>query len=608
MRSGGWWGVLGSLLVVMAACTSGATSATVGTTGSTTSVSGTIPENTPAPTTTTSAPEEGGIVAGGEALFGVIEEPTTLNPLLEGATAEFSLRLIGQAVWTGVQDIDALRRVPIPEVVSELPTVENGGLVVNDDGTLTVTYEIRDEAVWEDGTPVSGFDFEFTYQTITNRRLPIRGSIRRAHDAILRSSIVAEEKRFQYVLGEPSLQYEFLFNIILPKHEVEGSSFTRDWDDRMWMSAGPFRFAEWEKGERLRLERNPNYWKTDPEGRELPYLDGLEFRFMEDPVALVSAFKRRAVDIINPPARSDVIDELDALEVLGADVQVRRGPEWEHLNFQFGPGRFERNAESLNEHRLYRQALAHLVDREAITASILDGRLDPLDSFVDLYWPDASQAAWSRYPYDPAEAGRLLGELGSQLGRDFSAEPPRAVFTTTNEPERIRLAEILVRSFAEAGIDLVVELEERAVFFGDSVAEGNFDVGEWAWIAGQGRSGLVRTLRDLFYLRPPNGLNYYRWGPFGEPNESADRAYEILEGLDRVIDDRALRDQIGELERILADQVVIIPLYTNPDVGVVWADEIAGYVHNPTMAGDTWNVETWYRPGYEPPEVPSGGS
>ena len=52
---------------------------------------------------------------------------------------------------------------------------------------------------------------------------------------------------------------------------------------------------------------------------------------------------------------------------------------------------------------------------------------------------------------------------------------------------------------------------------------------------------------------------------------------------------------VHEAEEILADQVVIIPIYGRLDPGVVWADEIGGYVHNPSQASDLWNVECWYR-------------
>lgn len=52
---------------------------------------------------------------------------------------------------------------------------------------------------------------------------------------------------------------------------------------------------------------------------------------------------------------------------------------------------------------------------------------------------------------------------------------------------------------------------------------------------------------------------------------------------------------VGEMEQILADEVLVIPLYRRLDPGAVWADEIGGFSHNPWGAGPTWNIQEWYR-------------
>jgi ABC-type transport system substrate-binding protein len=61
------------------------------------------------------------------------------------------------------------------------------------------------------------------------------------------------------------------------------------------------------------------------------------------------------------------------------------------------------------------------------------------------------------------------------------------------------------------------------------------------------------------------------------------------------VDEVELRALIREAEAILADQVVIIPLFSRLMSAAVWADEIGGYAFNPTQAGHTWNIEEWFR-------------
>ena len=109
---------------------------------------------------------------GGEAVVGEVDEPTTLNSFLPGG-ASLIASVIGQSYAAGVQEISGTTLELIPELVTEIPTTSNGGVVVNEDGTMTIAYAIRDEASWDDGTPISGGDFQFTLETILDPGLQI---------------------------------------------------------------------------------------------------------------------------------------------------------------------------------------------------------------------------------------------------------------------------------------------------------------------------------------------------------------------------------------------------------------------------------------------------
>ncbi|MCA9980359.1 MAG: hypothetical protein KDD89_05990, partial [Anaerolineales bacterium] len=50
---------------------------------------------------------------------------------------------------------------PIPQLVAEIPSLENGG--ISEDGTV-ITLSLRDDIVWSDGTPITAEDFVFTYE------------------------------------------------------------------------------------------------------------------------------------------------------------------------------------------------------------------------------------------------------------------------------------------------------------------------------------------------------------------------------------------------------------------------------------------------------------
>jgi len=574
--------------LVAAACAStpepAATTTTLGTTTTTTT---TIP-----PSTTTTTEARVGNPYGGVAIVADDQEPPTLNPFAPGGD-NFIVTIVGQAYFTGVYEIDGRTLELIPEVVTELPTMSNGGVVVNEDGTMTVGYTIRDEAVWDDGVPISGDDFAFTLEMLVDPETNAGYKIDDVYESI--EAYEAGPKTFSFTLDQPTILYEQLFRVLIPKHAVEGSDFLVDWNDKMWPSGGPFKFSTWESGERIVVERNDNYWKTDLEyGQKLPYLDAVEFRFIPEAEEVTRAFKAREVDVVQLPPFEPTIDSLVALESEGADVQVGTGPVWEHVNFQFGPGRLEMNEVSLNDSLDYRRAVAHLIDREAI-ADAVGKYVEPLSSYVDAFSPTLSGHAWDRYPYDPDKARELV----KKVEEEERIETITAAYSSTsNGDARVWIAEALVPMFDAVGIELQLELQDSQLFFGETLDNGIWDIGEWAWAGSPGLAGLV-AIHDVFDpdAPPPDGSNYYRWGAEDSSVRGADteRFAEIRDLMNETVDGDELKGLIAEAEEILADQMVILPLYSRLVVGAVWEDEIVNFVMNSSQAGHTWNIEEWYR-------------
>jgi peptide/nickel transport system substrate-binding protein len=579
--------------LVAAACSSsdgGGDTETTTTAATETTVAETTTTAAPATTTTTEA--DPGKPYGGEAIVGDSQEPPTLNPYVPGGD-NFIVSIVGQGYLTGVYEIDGFTLELIPELVTELPTTANGGVTVNDDGTMTVRYEIKDEAVWEDGTPISGDDFLFTLETILDPDLPVDKS---TYQDIDLESIVVGDKTFEYTLAAPTALYELIFSLILPKHSIEGSDFTTDWNEAMWASGGPFIFSEWAKGEFIKLVRNDNYWRTDAEtGQQLPYLDSVIFKFIPESEALINAFKAREVDVIQPDPNTETIETLQALEPEGARVEVLQGPVWEHVNFQFGDERFTKNENSCTESLAMRQAAGHAIDKGLLVDEILAGQVLPLDSYVPPFSPLLSQDSWAQYNFDPAVAGELYAQAVEETGKECSF-----VFSTTsNNDARVKISELFIDMFAAAGIPYSNELEDSSLFFGETLDNGIWDFGEWAWVGSPGLSGLV-SIHDVWdpEAPPPDGGNYYRYGIAEEGAVSDDasvRYAAVRDEMNQTVDPVELTALFNEAENILADNAVFHPLYARLVTAAVWEDTIGGFKHNPTQAGHTWNIEDWYR-------------
>ncbi len=565
----------------------------------TTVTSTTLPvTSTSAATTTTTEPEIKR-PRGGEAVIAVAEEPATLNSFLAKRTSAVVsvASTIGQAYAAGVSDVDGTTLELIPELVTELPTVANGGVTMNEDGTMTVRYTIRDEAAWDDGTPISGDDFQFTLDTIMDPDLAIDKT---NYEDIIASSVGA--KTFEYTMSRPTMAFELLFDEIIPKHQVEGTDFANDWNDTRWASAGPFRFKEWDKGRSLTLERNDNYWKVDDETeQQLPYLDSVKFTF--SPTGnVISPFLTHQADVISPEWNTADYERLTALAPRGARIQVRTGAVWEHLNFQFGPGRLDRNETSCTDNYDMRKAIAQSIDKDRLTREIYGFSFEPLSTYVQAYAPALAQNAWDQYPFDPEAASASYARAVETEGVECSV-----VFSTGDSdrdgPARIKTAELLEEMLTASGIPYRSEIEPAAEFLGRTVPTGTWDVGEWHWIGSPGLFGLVR-IHDVFDPdgAPPFGSNFYRWGTEGSSVSDAatKRFADVRDEMNATADEELLIPLINEAEAIIANELVIIPLYARPSIAAVWKDAIGGFAHNPTSASFTWNIEFWYRADLDP--------
>lgn len=659
----------------------------------------------PATTSGTAAPEMkpyGGTL---EYFVGNVILGQSLNPYLfvdpfsgENQTAES----VGRASFRGVWILNGDSGEFDPDLVTVLPSFENGGLVLNQDGTLTVRYEIDPEAVWSDGVPISGEDFAFTYAVVTETiarleaaaaddetdeeffdtcgyQQPIRVAGSEVFKAIEPGSILAGAKSFEYTLIDPGAYDIGLFRYVVPRHVVEGTDFLNDWHDRTWPSSGPFVVESHDvEGSEVTLVRNENYWRTDPEtGQRLPYLDtlvltGFDDEFLErlpaDAGEILRAFvecrnadpalERLGIAVGSPEHEElftrtvalldQIADELfvEGLVIdLALDVDDERAPEleaqgvefrslrstfWEHITFHYGDGRFRANEDSLVEHVEFRRAITHALDRRRIAEEANGFPVDPVGSFVDVYSPSLSSEGWDRYDYDPEAARQLLGELCARLNRDCEADPPRLVFT--HFPPRFnreRVATLVAEMLGEVGIEVdLVERETRdmLLFVGCSGWESSI----WAY-AGQGFGAFDSLPVTLAFFDPsatanpaakddPILQNPYAWGtdavtdaeddpateacdestiynqgPSSVRDVTTQRFDDLLRETEEVIDPAGYRLPVLEMEDILADQAVIIPLYVIPR-GLAWRADIVGGYGRQIDSGSTaqWNVGEWY--------------
>lgn len=528
-------------------------------------------------------------IYGGTVVVGLADggAPRTLNPFLEGPDAAV-LDLIGPAMFAQGFDRDPSSGDRLPDAFVAVPSLEAGTLVDNGNGTVDVTLEIVDGAQWADGVPITADDLAFTYQLAVDPQQPIRNDLAALYSAIVPGSVAPDGNvlRFRMETGTDPAD---LFSIIVPRHEVEGSEFAVEWDDRMWVAGGPFVLTDFQPGQFVELRRNPQYWKvTAAEGAALPFLDRVIIRFYEPSdgidARLVDAFDRAEVTVAvfgEAERRAEVFDSAVAS---GAELLTAPSGAWEHLNFQFGPA--NRNAASANASLSFRRAVAHAIDREALS----EQRGTPVvDSILQRFVPDLGEMPFAQYPYDPAESERLLA----------GTNPPVVLTVPGDDPRALALGGDIVVMLRDAGFEAELQLEDADLFFGSTLDNGSWDVAAWRFGARTGLNGATDFIR--FY--DPDGLpfvgdNFFRWGTVDSrvSNNATARYRQIVDALDRAIDPTEIQSLLIEAESILADEAVLLPLVLSDDEGIgYWPALVEGVAINPAQ-GPLWNVDTWRVP------------
>ena len=346
--------------------------------------------------------------------------------------------------------------------------------------------ELRQGVRFSDGQPVDAGDVVFTFQVYLDEAVhsPQRDLLIVGGQPIQVEKMDTSHVRFR--LAQPYAAAERLFDslAILPRHLLE-----KTWRDgklgQAWglntppaeiAGLGPFRLKEYRPGERLVLEKNPYYWKIDPKGQRLPYLDQIEFRFVPSEDAQVARFISGEADILNRVGARNF--ELLRKEARTKDDQIEDlgpGLEYNFLFFNLGVVDAQRFPEIAARQAWFRdvrfrQAISAAVDRDAIARVVYGGRATALWSHVtpaNRLWLDAALP----HPAQSVERARQLlqgagfhwDSEGTLL--DASTKPVQfSILVSSSSPERAQMATLIQDDLNKLGIHAqVVPLEFRAL-------------------------------------------------------------------------------------------------------------------------------------------------
>jgi peptide/nickel transport system substrate-binding protein len=312
----------------------------------------------------------------------------------------------------------------VPLLAERLPSLDDGSWRVFDDGTMEVTWRLRQNVTWHDGRPMTADDVRFGYEVIidTNTPIGVRSPLRTVdrleatdpHTVVMHWTVTSQNGN---ELGERELD-------VLPRH-ILGDAFEADrvgFQQHPWITQpdvfvglGPYRPTEWVRGSQLTAEAFDGFYL----GRAK--IDRVVFKPIPDAQTMLANVLSGGVDMVYQNLTIDGVKIVQGEWARGnGGTVVLRPVNLQHVMPQFR-AEFARPAElaDMRDPRL-RKALAHGFDRLQATEAVGLTKDLVADSVAVPGTPEfeAVDRVLVKYPLDPSRALALLGELGWQRGTD----------------------------------------------------------------------------------------------------------------------------------------------------------------------------------------------
>jgi len=403
-------------------------------------------------------------------------EPKTLNPLI--AADARSREVIG------VMQADL---VHINRATQEAEPALAKSWKISPDG-LSYTLVLRRGLKFSDGHPLDADDVLFSFQVYLDESVhaPQRDLLIVGGKPITVRKVDAYAVVFQlaktYGVGER------LFDglAILPRHLLEkpyqegklgqiGSLATAA---GQWAGLGPFRLKEYVAGQRLVLERNPYYWKSDVQGNRLPYVDELVFLFVPNADAQVLKFQSGETDMIGQLGAENFA-VLSRQQRGYTMIDAGPGLEYNFLFFNLNDAGEKTSPEMQRKQKWFReakfrQAVSAAVDREAVVRLVYQGRGSALWGLVatgNRRWGNEKLA----HPTRSLERARTLlkeagfswnaGSDGESSLLDSDGKPVEfSILTSSSNADRAKMAALIQDDLKHLGMRVqVVPLESRSL-------------------------------------------------------------------------------------------------------------------------------------------------
>ncbi len=326
------------------------------------------------------------------------------------------------------------------------------------------------------------------------------------------------------------------------------------------VGTGPFKFAGWDRGNQIVMERNDDYWGN------VPKLSSVTFKFVPEAGSRVIMLETGEAHAIMAVPPTD-IDRLDGV----ADIDVVHQTSVRVIYLGFNLER-----EIFQDARV-RQALNHAVNKDALINTIFSGVGEP--SSAPIVPAIFGYTAVGPYEYDPDKAKELLADAGYADGFDVEMFHP-----TGRYPQDATVTEAVQAMLREVGVNASLTTYDWGTYLDTVIvppedAEHDIYMLGWGTVTLDADYGLYALYHSTQWP-PRNNVSYYA-------NDDVDALLDEA----RVTADRSVREDLYQQAiEIIWDDAPWLFLYDEGQVNAVRSN-VKGLIHHPLENLSAW--EAW---------------
>ena len=507
------------------------------------------------PTTSTGANNPGAAPAADAStlIFGSGGDPANLEP---GNIEDGNSIYVQQQIYDRLIDYKAGTTELEPALATEWSASSDA---------RTWTFKLRDGVKFHDGTPFNAEAVRFNVNRWWDKDDPngfrnagkayavwegLFGGYKGSDASIVQDIKVVDDTTIQFVLQEPFAAFPAAiasgyFGMASPD-AIKKAGAEYGIAGGTAVGTGPYIFKEWRTGDRILLDKNPNYWKAG-----YPKTDKVVFRFIKEPSARLAELRSGSIDFtvdITP----------DQLKELQADTnlkEVRRPP------FNVGFLALNPAYEPLAKKEV-RQAIAMAINKKPIVDSFWSGLATTDSHFLPPSMKNFQDSSLSDYQHNPDKAKQMLAAAGYPNGFDLDLwyMPVSRPYFPTPKP----IAEAFAADLSNIGIRINLKTKDWAAYLDDRLKAPGYQAYMLGWTGDYG---------------DPDNFLYYHFGKGGTKDIGNWNNPEVFKLLDqaRASSNEAQRAKLyGQVDKILFDEAVRIPV-----------------VHSEPLNAQRTNISNW---------------